>query len=143
MEQLLAKHYSVELGGADLPSGSSRAPHLAELPRPDNVSVETISWYPPVLKLSWSLHELGEEEIRKLSFYYNESGSRTDKEGNNDGLTNEVIDLDLALGASSQLSEASQSEAPASLIEEFRKRRALLRRSLSCFQVTYNIINSR
>lgn len=130
------------------------AHELLELPRPSNVTVLIISWYPPVLKLSWSLNELDKSDSIKLDFY---GQLRT-----NGSVASGEFDLDLALG------KQNDSEPPSSLpprgsdqaqdvdrleeladeelrrtLEGLKRRRLLLKKSLTCFQVTYNAINSR
>lgn len=174
VEESLAKQYRIELaervGGlssSGTPEASPQNRQLAELPRPENITVETLSWYPPILKLSWHLYELEREDALRLDFYSTigdlvkaeqQAGSENNKTqppGNDDRLINEV-DLEILLGdrakpeeLAGSLQDFSQEPEPrrfglaTRVIEELRRRRALLSQSLSCFQVTYNVINSR
>lgn len=177
VEESLAKRYRVEpaesgpdLTGKAKAKASSHSQSLAELPRPENVTVETLSWYPPILKLSWHLYELEPKDTRSLDFYSLAAAgdlatpamakSAISSPGNDDRLINEV-DLDILLGSAQASGQANPERLAGSkgklaqesterrfgvaeqVIEELQKRRAILSQSLSCFQVTYNIINSR
>lgn len=121
-------------------------PALAELPEPTNVSVLIISWYPPALKLSWQLNELDAElDANRLDFYDLSEGAQSGSDVINS------FDLDLAIGNSQNETRPSLAADPngdvddgdSVLLAELRQRRELLNKALSCFQVTYNIINSQ
>lgn len=135
---------------------------LSELPRPTNVTVLIISWYPPILKLSWTLNELSVNEANKLDFYEKVSAINSNSQSANNqsdaSPSSDDFDLDLALAPDPDASSSSSSAVVASLpsppsspmvdkeksvISELRKRRLLIRKSLTCFQVTYNVIDSR
>lgn len=147
-----------------------------ELPRPSNVSVLIISWYPPILKLSWNLNELSEGDISRLNFYENKpdttsSASSSSPEYQDKDLLSE-FDLELAIDNASEerrtisnssdperrqngtsetegvdqrndVDDVSALDTDIELARELKRRRFLVRKSLTCFQITYNIINSR
>jgi len=163
--KLLARHYRVESssnnkraskgpikvkGSEDGRSGDEM---LLELPRPVNVTVLIISWYPPILKLSWNLNELSEADTNKLNFFENlansgESPAET-LDNETQGQASEQFDLELAIGSSENEfndrlgGQNLTTSAEEKVMEELRARRCLVRKSLTCFQVIYNIINSR
>lgn len=201
---------------------------LPQLPRPSNLSVLIISWYPPILKLSWNLDEFeangggrggggagsgpherpeptrdqAKQRRRQDNINNNrsnESNLHRDRGGaletngtptttatatttttslprsndNDDnqapafGTSNELgagglggpgFDLELALeqADAEAASEAAASRGPddglrhqhepgslAGRLRELKLRRFLVEKSLTCFQVTYNVVNSR
>lgn len=170
ISQLLARHYKLESNSKRRVKPNGHTPYSdigvendrneqriqndakLELPRPSNVTVLIISWYPPILKLSWNLSELDETDADKLDYYeklaQNESKSSLEME--------EQFDLELALSLNPSNSSESHLEGGrgqkikkppdlvgGDLLVELRNRRLLIRKSLSCFQITYNIVNSR
>ena len=128
-----------------------------ELPRPTNLSVLIISWYPPILKLSWNLEELDTADENKLDFYNGTTATTTETTATSMSAlfrtapaTNSVansssgeqtsrFDWDLALESREDGSSGGDSET----IDALATRRNLLKKSLTCFQVTYNIVESR
>lgn len=122
---------------------AAHARELPELPKPSNVTVLIISWYPPILKLSWNLNELDESYSTKLDFY----GRFKLTKSTNKSAAGGEFDLDLALDQQHESEAASGSNGAddqlKEALESLRRRRSLLRKSLTCFQVTYNVINSR
>lgn len=218
IRQLLSRYYRVESSLirkppqitsdgtnqiADSNSNEARGSSAKlELPRPSNVSVLIISWYPPILKLSWNLNELSEGDTSRLNFYENNSEtSSNERHGasfppstssssssssssasssasptfysyHQDKDLLSEFDLELAIdnaaaiatatatattstqnsperrqnvteGADDNLEDVSTVDADIELARELRRRRFLVRKSLTCFQITYNIINSR
>lgn len=202
----LARHYKLqESSGKQVASNASTASTgetaeggLRDLPRPVNISVLIISWYPPILKLSWNLNELSDVDARKLNFYENSlnqtqtSGANSpyDSKSNSNNNNNKSSELSQQNATSAQgnkflagqfdleLAIEGQQHLPAStvavnsnlvkaelesslegdsfeflnsmnyedqdkLVADLRARRRLIEESLTCFQVTYNIINSR
>lgn len=139
-----------------------------ELPRPRDLTVQILSWYPPILAVNWSLNELkGAGEFGKLNYY--EINNFTTKSGNKIDSDKLVGDFDLdqaiedyhqhhnegnSMVASSSVEQlavqAQQTGAPTmssdnfgEFLKELKIRRFLIRKSLSCFQVIYNVVNSR
>lgn len=191
LAKTLARHYNLQsnTGGSrrpikeGQPEGNNSSAKLRDLPRPVNLSVLIISWYPPILKLSWNLNELNEAEARKLNFYQNsanlseaavngpaglnrDANSRTRlnaSSAQDDKFLASQFDLELAIEGQPQpvpSAGSGGSKAPDNdqeglefnpmndedqerLVAEIRARRRLIEESLTCFQVTYNIINSR
>lgn len=167
-------------------SGSKDTSGKLELPRPSNVSVLIISWYPPILKLSWNLNELSEGDTNRLNFYENNSETTSSEQHGAPSSASSTFfsshqdkdkdllsefDLELAIdnaaaetetarmetktsshserrknvteGVDDNLEDVSTLDADIELARELRRRRFLVRKSLTCFQITYNIINSR
>lgn len=165
---------------------------LPHLPRPSNLTVLIISWYPPILKLSWELDEGPNDNSaqspitasRRYDFYQGSSGASHGSAGNpgsalgdgdGDGDTvgdsstsephdksnrsneanhsdnhqaQERFDLELALATSASKHQLNDDENEDEVafqrhLQEIRIRRKLLEKSLTCFQVTYNNVNSR
>lgn len=167
---------------------------LPQLPRPTNVTVLIVSWYPPILNLSWTLNELNERQVSRLDFYRPQnttsssstptSGASLTQENSavSDEATLQEYDLSAALEGSSiargdasggvlgqnqhninhqvgyknasdslgvqekgggSSSSDSKLDERQSIIRELKRQRFLVRKSLTCFQVTYNIVNSR
>lgn len=222
LNNLLSKYYQLN----SLPESSSKAQNissgnnnnnndigLVELPKPSNVKVLIISWYPPVLKLTWNLNLLDGVDISRLNFYdvlENEANNTKSSQQipyssipssqsnrSTDELSSKQIldfDLDLAIGDESKAQNANNQVAKNpkesvyfkgslfdnnsnnnnkeeddeevssddyinsdgdikidlpvnannnSILDELKRRRILIEKSLTCFQVTYNIINSR
>lgn len=168
--KLLARYYRLEStpgslaaaldGPQESPPKQAGDTEMPRLPRPSNVTVLIISWYPPTLKLSWNLNELEEAQARKLDFYQTAKGTggatvagaaSNDSDGRPSRADPGELDLELAIergepddyDPAGQLGVVGSPQAPESPLEELRRRRLLVRKSLSCFQVTYNIVNSR
>lgn len=137
---------------------------LPQLPRPSNLSVLIISWYPPVLKLSWNLNEPDFGlNLTKLNFHRGRNSS-TSEPGEEPATSKFDLELALAeLSASSQTKTATSSQDQSqdnganendvdenddakqlvSQLRELKLRRSLIEKSLTCFQVTYNVVSSR
>lgn len=119
-----------------------------DLPRPTQIIVQIQSWYPPILELKWTFDELGgnERDLLKLDFY--EESGNSSKESRSQK-TEFDFDLDLAIknhdyqleNGRSNKSETTNRENR--YLRDLKIRRFLVRKSLSCFQVVYNSVNSR
>lgn len=170
------------LGGDNI---DREADVLPRLPRPTNLTVLIISWYPPVLKLSWNLNVLDElPKEQKLEFYRSQSAlmesltnspslspsssvvmssnssepTTTKKPENNQLQQQSKFEFDLN-SALESIDEAQRSDnlhydqdynssaqpetAFVRHLHLLKARQSLALEALTCFQVTYNIVNSR
>jgi hypothetical protein len=208
-----------QLDGSRSPAAAATATkkRLPPLPRPSNLSVLIISWYPPILKLSWNLDEFeletgvggvpqegwqpSSDEGARRRQDSDETGASRHGAGDNDknenspsydnlhrarqrpsletngsaapaslprstdsddnqtaaaGTSNGLgagFDLELALeqvdreaAAAAGVGAGEPNEASSALaarLRELKLRRLLVEKSLTCFQVTYNVVNSR
>lgn len=118
-----------------------------DLPRPTNVTVLIISWYPPILKLAWKLNLDDDERLNsKLSLYLGANYSRISQSSEaRDAATNVSDDdddeVDDATAEANNLNRTTSEEIP--VLRELKAKQQLVEKSLTCFQVIYNIVNSR
>lgn len=147
-------------GGDDCDNKLSSDDTKSELPRPTDVTVQIIHWYPPVLGLNWSLNELTSSgELKRMNFYNKISLAKNDddfekkKSNNNSNKASDIIkefDLDsssteLDMQSIIRLSKVNPNniDEENSFLNELKLRRFLVQKSLTCFQVIYNVVNSR
>lgn len=141
--QLLGRFYELSASSSPSPSSST----LKEpLPRPENLTVLIISWYPPILKLSWQLRDLAQTISTRLDFFSpQQQRGNTTQTPPPPPTTTTTADAGpdkkrtSTVGAASEEDERTESAALAKLSE----RQQLLAEALSCFQVTYNVVSSR
>lgn len=124
ISQLLGSFYRLEDGIVQSSPPPSDDRSLRPLPRPENLTVLIISWYPPILKLSWQLKDVSASSSLKLDFFGQSSSQNV--EGSNVEASEDKI-----------LSEERDA------LVRMSERQQLLAGALSCFQVTYNVVNSR
>lgn len=156
MIEKLSKYYKLERDSKKADEQNESTVHnqgtislttdLAELPRPKNVTVLIISYYPPILKLSWNLDEELESNYSKLldlNLLQELDTQQSLNESSKQIIESSSQASEVGRVLSANESIVNREDEELLILQDLKRRQELIGESLTCFQVTYKIIDSK